>query len=88
MSASYRQCGGHLEKVLILVLGVVCLLSAGMTGEQHAVGGVGKGAERFTFVNGSFCSNCDRNRLKNSNGEPLKDELNRGYRLERDPDAF
>ncbi len=59
----------------IVFLGVVGLLSAGLTGGQYAIGGVGRGAARHTFAKGD-------------GNNALIDELRHGYRPEKDPTAF
>jgi hypothetical protein len=59
----------------IVFLGVVCLLSAGLTGGQYAIGGVGRGAARHNFAKGD-------------GNNALIEELSHGYRPEKDPIAF
>ncbi|MDJ0792450.1 MAG: hypothetical protein QNJ71_11190 [Acidimicrobiia bacterium] len=59
----------------LIVLGVVCLLSAGLTGGSYAVGGVGKGAARYTFRFGD-------------GNEGLVQEWRDGYRPPKDTTAF
>ena len=59
----------------LIVLGVVCLLSAGLTGGSYAVGGVGKGAERYTFRFGD-------------GNDGLVQEWRDGYRPHKDTTAF
>ena len=69
-------------------LGVLCLLSAGLTGGQYAAGGVGIGAARHLFVKESFTFGSDRNRPRGSDSSPLLDELSHGYPAKKDPIAF
>ncbi|MCP3998880.1 MAG: hypothetical protein GY722_28015 [bacterium] len=71
-----------------LALGVLCLLSAGLTGGQYAAGGVGVGAARHMFVKESFAFGPDRNRSSGSDSSPLLEELSHGYRAKKDPIAL
>jgi hypothetical protein len=72
----------------ILTLGVLCLLSAGMTGGQYTALGVGRGAERYNFVRDSFSFGPRRDRPIGGNTKPLIEELHGGYRPKRDHIAF
>jgi hypothetical protein len=72
----------------ILTLGVLYLLSAGMTGGQYTALGVGRGAERYNLVRDSFSFGPRRNRPVGGNTKPLIEELQRGYRPKRDHVAF
>jgi len=60
----------------LIVFGAVWLLSAGLSGGGYAIGGVGKGVSRYTYLMGD-------------GNEALLDELREGYnRLDKDPIAF
>ena len=72
--------------IATLSLGIICLLSAGLTGGRYASLGVGSGAGRYEFVQRSFSSRGKQPEGIDS-GELLA-ELSRGYRPERDPIAF
>jgi hypothetical protein len=72
----------------IVFLGVLCLLSAGLTGGQYAAGGVGRGAARYTFVNQSFSPLLRRDPLEGAGSDALVEELSHGYRPKKDPTAF
>lgn len=71
-----------------LALGVICLLSAGLTGGQYAAGGIGRGAARYMFVRESFSASADGNRPDSGDSGSLLEELSQGYRAVKDPIAF
>lgn len=70
------------------LLGVLSLLSAGLSGGQYTVGGIGRGLGRYNFVRDSFSPAMRRKRFEAPDQTGLIEETSHGYRPEKDPVAF